>query len=239
MTDPAYRDVFEPVLVTPNPLSVSDEQKDFIREILRVSSSDSRFAMKAYGAIMKVLLDEALVPIIESIDPTEGHAGGSPLAVTITGQNFEPASAVLQAGSQIASTFVNANELNATVLLSGAIEGTLAISVRNSTGLTSNVVNLDVLPPESANDVAKKQSGITFTPAVVVTRSADESGQVPEPTDSELTEMDRLRAQIASYNEEPPVPPSDDFTPVPTSDATGDSGHVSAPENQFDAGQQG
>lgn len=221
MTVPVYRDVFEPVLVTPNPLDVSDEQKDFIREILRVSSSDSKFADKAYKAIMVVLLDEAVTPLIISIDPTEGHAGGGPLSVTITGENFEPSSVVLQAGSQIASSFVNDKELIATVLLSGAIEGTLAISVRNSSGLVSNTVTLTVLPPLSANDVAKLESGITAS-------TTDNTREVPvattegeSTTESEQTALDELKARINQFN---------------ASDAQ-DSG--SKPTNQFDAEQSG
>jgi hypothetical protein len=51
-----YQDVFRPTFRgTVTPLLTTDEQSQYIREILEVTSSDSQFAKKAYDAIQYVL----------------------------------------------------------------------------------------------------------------------------------------------------------------------------------------
>lgn len=166
----SQRDPFNPVLVTPNPLAVTDEQKENIRAILDTACSDSRFAQKAYLAIIITLAGESITPVITEIAPTEGEAGGDPVAITVTGQNFEAASVVLQAGAPILTNFVNDTELSASVQLSGAAVGTLAISVRNSTGLTSNVVNFDVVAPALQNEPP-------FTPLATPTENTENTDE--------------------------------------------------------------
>ena len=208
-------DPFEGILVTPNPLAVSDEQKDLIKAILEKSSSDSRFAQKAYLAIMKILLGESVVPVITTLDPSEGAAGTpAPIEVTITGENFEPASTVLQAGAPILSSYVNPTTLTASIALSGASEGSLAISVRNSTMLTSNVVNFTVLPALPLTQVANEESGIITEPTTLVPPPAV-SRAVEEPVVKEESGLDELKARIASFNA------------------------ADKPTNQFDADQSG
>lgn len=218
MAEPVYLDPFEGKLVTPNPLAVSDEQKDYIKAILDKSSSDSRFALKAYIAIMKILLGESVVPVILSIDPEEG-ASGTPEAVevTITGENFEAASVVLQAGAQIPSAFVNETTLTASVALSGAQPGVLAISVRNSTMLTSNVVNFTVTAPLPLTQVANEQSGFTAVPTTLTSPTAvvasTESTDAPVVTEEPVVNPDfeKVKAQIAAFQAS--RTPTDQFTP--------------------------
>ena len=52
---PLGKDPYNPVLREERPLDVSLEQKEYIQDILNVACSDSRFAQKAYAAIMRVL----------------------------------------------------------------------------------------------------------------------------------------------------------------------------------------
>lgn len=137
-------DPFNPVLIMPNPLAVSDEQLDNIKAILETACSDSRFATKAYNAIVLTLTAESVTPILTSLTPDTGVAGTPLVEVTVVGENFEAGSVVLQAGAPVNTSFVSEEELTASLDLSGAIAGVLAISVRNSSQLTSNVVNFTV-----------------------------------------------------------------------------------------------
>ena len=139
-----WLDPFNPVLETPNPLDVTEEQRLYIKEILQTACSDSRFAEKAYLAIMKTLLGEALVPILTSLTPDTEVAGTPSVSVAVVGENFDSGAVVYQAGVGVNTIFVSETELTATLDLSGASAGTLAISVRNSNGVTSNTVNFTV-----------------------------------------------------------------------------------------------
>ena len=251
MPDPVYTDPFSGELVTPNPLNVTDEQKDLIRQILDLSSSDSRFALKAYLAIMKILLGEDITPVILSLDPTEGNSGVSNLALTVHGTDFEAGSRVQQAGVVIPTSFVDDTELTATVNLSGAAPGVIAISVRNSNGLTSNAVNLDVLDPLtlleqdgiigslSADREDRNAHGQLNLNLDQLVDTEDEQPVVDPPNQvSDVPaddEYDKLKAQIASFNQ------ADLATSEPAVDTseTGDTGKVSSPTNQFDADQSG
>lgn len=197
------REIFDPVLTTPNPLNVNDEQQSLIKQILDVSSSDSRFALKAYIAIMKVLLGEFPLPLIVSIDPSEGAAGGDPVEVTITGENFEAASVVLQAGAPILSSYVNPTTLTASILLSGAAEGVLAISVKNPSQLVSNVVNFTVTPAVPLTQVANEASGfkaeVPTIPSISAVVASAEEPAINVP-DGGTTDLDELKARIAAMN---------------------------------------
>lgn len=144
MTEVIHPDPFNPVLVTPNPLSVTDEQRDNIRNIVKISCADSRFAQKAYIGIMRTITSETLVPTIESLTPDNGVAGGEPVEVTVTGTNFDSGSVVQQAGVDAPTTYVSSTELTVSIALSGAAAGFLAITVHNSAGYVSNTVNFTV-----------------------------------------------------------------------------------------------
>ena len=191
MVDPVHRDPFSGELITPNPLDVSDEQKENIRAILDLSSSDSRFALKAYLAIMKLLLGADVTPVILSLEPTEGNSGVPNLALTVHGTDFEAGSRVQQAGVIIPTSYVDNTELRATVNLSGAAPGVMAISVRNSSGITSNIVNLDVLDPLTLLE----QDGIIGSLS-----STRASRQVSDAPANEITDYDDLMKKIAEIN---------------------------------------
>jgi hypothetical protein len=69
---PAYQDAFNPVLVKSPRLQTTEEQNLYIQKVLDVSCSDSRFAQKAYGAILLIL--DGNKPL-----PTEEVPEGTPL----------------------------------------------------------------------------------------------------------------------------------------------------------------
>jgi hypothetical protein len=52
---PLVKEPYNAVLREKRPLDVSLEQREYIQDILSIACSDSRFAQKAYAAIMRVL----------------------------------------------------------------------------------------------------------------------------------------------------------------------------------------
>jgi hypothetical protein len=198
------RDVFNPVLVTPNPLDVSDEQKEFLKAILDVSSSDSRFAIKAYLAIMKLLLGEDVTPIITLLTPDNAAAGTVAVEIEIAGQDFDSGAVVYQAGGPVPTNFESSVLLHATLNLSGASEGVLAISVRNSTGLTSNVINFTVSAPIVLLDTPFIP--LSMRDDNLLDNIEDDKGRADGLTDpianppTQDNDYDELKKKIADFN---------------------------------------
>ncbi len=153
---PLYPDPFNPAEPV-NPLVVDDAQKANIKAILNTACSDSRFAQKAYIAILKTLSGDVFVPVLESLSPDTAASGTATNPVIFTGLNFDPGAEVMQAGVPIGTVFVDETQLEANVNLSGAQAGVLAMSVRNSSGLTSNVVNFTVTEALNTLGVARKE----------------------------------------------------------------------------------
>lgn len=107
-------DPFEPVLLDSPTLTITGEQDIYIKEILRLACSDSRFAEKAYNSIYRVLTGTPFVPaVITSIEPTTAIVG-SPVALVVTGTGFTVSSVVVVAGIEQNTTYVSPTELQAT-----------------------------------------------------------------------------------------------------------------------------
>lgn len=146
LEEAVHIDPFNPVLKEPNPLAVTDEQKLNIRYILEYACSDSRFVQKAYLAILLTLQGEAVTPVLISLSPDTGTAGSPAIPITVTGTDFDSGASVQQAGVNIPTNYVDDTTLTATLDLSGAAEGVLAINVKNSNHSTSNTMNFTVTP---------------------------------------------------------------------------------------------
>ena len=87
-------------------------------------------------------------PVLRSITPRFVTAGSGTLTIFLTGLNFSPGATASIDEIPIATTFVSAFELRATVPASfTAATGSRAIIVRNSDGKQSAPVTLEIVPP--------------------------------------------------------------------------------------------
>lgn len=108
------RDPFTPQLLAVDsvPFAVSNEQKLYIKNILDIACSDSRFAEKAYIAITRVLTDGPIVPPkITSLAPNTVVIGAPSFDVHVLGTGFTPTSKIVFAGQSEPTTFVSDKEL--------------------------------------------------------------------------------------------------------------------------------
>lgn len=143
------RETFDPILLEETvPVTLTGEQKQLIRAVLDTSSSDTRFAEKAYLAILKIVesgtvevppdteLDEA---VVDSVAPNTGVAGTS-VPITVNGHNFVDGDSIYVDGMPVDTTFVSDTQLTGSVDLTGLTEAVdLPVSVRNSNELMFSV----------------------------------------------------------------------------------------------------
>ena len=145
-----YRDPFHPVLKTPNPLAVNSEQELYLREILDICCSDSKFAEKAYIAILAVLSGsnpEVLPPVVTSVTPLTGEVGLVPVPIVVMGTDFDSTSKVLYDGMPLNSTmFISDTELHAELFMEDKIAGEFQIAVDKG-GVISNSIVFTVTDP--------------------------------------------------------------------------------------------
>lgn len=145
-----YRDPFHPVLKTPNPLAVTPEQESYLRDILDLCSSDSRFAQKAYVAILAVLTasnPDVLPPVVTYVSPETGEVGLVPVPIVVVGTDFNSTTEVLWDGMILnSSMFISSTEMNAELFMEDKIAGEFQIGVQKD-GVFSNTVLFTVTDP--------------------------------------------------------------------------------------------
>jgi len=139
-------DAFKPVLLSSPALSVTMEQMVLIRKVLEVASSDTQFVNKAFDAIMLILTAGITkVPTVGTINPSTAVAGSGTVQLTVTGTEFTNTSEIVWVGSPVATTYVSATELKATVNVPAQ---TVKIPVRVQTGnIISDPKDFDVTAP--------------------------------------------------------------------------------------------
>lgn len=97
--------------------------------------------------------DEAQAPVVTSVDPQSATVGSVGPSITVAGDNFVPRSIVQLDGAPLATTFVSATELRATIPTNklGTV-GSLRISVGTSPpgGGASKEVTFEVVNPRPA-----------------------------------------------------------------------------------------
>jgi hypothetical protein len=94
------------------------------------------------------------VPTIASLTPNAATATGAGFILTVAGSNFTPASTVVWNTSVLTTSFVNANDLTATVPASLiASPGTAQITV-STLGVASNAVTFTILPPPTVTSIS-------------------------------------------------------------------------------------
>ena len=171
MATVVHPDPFSAVLLSSPPLMVTEEQSRYIREVLDISCSDSKFAEKAYTAIMHILSGEAVkVPTLASLNPSTGMTLTS-VTITAMGTNFTPGSKIVVSGVEQETTFVSETELNALVALGE--EGVLPVAV-----LTGEDILTDSVP---------------FTVTAVVGRSDE---KVYTPTHQQTQVHNQIHNQV-------------------------------------------
>lgn len=160
---PLYQDPFMPVLFSSEVLAVSLEQKIYIKKILDKACSDSKFAEKAYVAILLVLEGGSVtVPEITSLTPNSAEVGDPSFLLHVHGKGFTSLSKIVFNGGEEPTTFVSATELTTTVNMStvGA-PVTVPVAVLSEDGVLSAFSNFtftDGTPALAAVGTGKKES---------------------------------------------------------------------------------
>jgi len=132
-------DPFNAVLLNSEPLAVSEEQRSLIKEILDISSSDSRLAEKAYVAIWRVLtVGSVEEPVVSSLNPGSATIGDPSFTLHVLGTGFNSESLIVWNGSEEPTTYVSATELTTGVDMSTAVVAVnIPVAVLNSDGVMS------------------------------------------------------------------------------------------------------
>jgi hypothetical protein len=134
-------DPFSAVLLSSPPLMPTEEQKLFIRKVLDKSSSDSRFADKAYIAILLILAGSVANanPTVSSLTPNSAEIGDPSFTIHVHGTNFKPDSVIVFAGQDEPTTFVSETELTTGVNMSVWLgPDVLPVTVRNANGVQAD-----------------------------------------------------------------------------------------------------
>jgi hypothetical protein len=114
-----YQDPFSPILFNSPALVVTDEQKKYIKEILDTACSDSKFAEKAYNAIILLLTGGSVkVPTVTSLVPNSAEIGSASFTLHVHGTNLKLGSIIVFAGVEEPTTHVSDSELTTGVDMS-------------------------------------------------------------------------------------------------------------------------
>ena len=104
---PLYRDPFSAVLTSSPAVVLTNEQLIYIRAVLDVSSSDSKFAEKANSAIVKILTGgSVVVPVVTSLTPNSAVIGSASFTLHVRGTGFKVGSIIVFAGVEEPTTHV-------------------------------------------------------------------------------------------------------------------------------------
>lgn len=76
-------------------------------------------------------------PVISSLSPNTGTAGGADAVVTITGTGFQPNSVAKWVGAARTTTFISKTSLSFVAPIAAATTGAKAVTVTNADGRTS------------------------------------------------------------------------------------------------------
>jgi len=134
--------VFSPVLYNSTPVTLSEEQLNWIREVLEITSSDSQFADKAFRAIKFILTTESVIaPVLSSLSPSSAVLGTASFTLHVVGENFTPESVIIWNGSTEPTTFVSATELTTEVdMTTAVVAAEIPVEVLSIDGVMSNVM---------------------------------------------------------------------------------------------------
>jgi hypothetical protein len=140
---------FNPVLLTSRALNVSNEQKQYLRNILHLGASDSRFEDKMYAAILLVLTAGSVVPpVVTSLVPNTTVLGSPSFTVHVKGTGFNAQSVIVFAGVEEPTTYVSATELTTGVNMDVWVgPDSVPVAVRNGEVLSDPMSFVFTAPP--------------------------------------------------------------------------------------------
>jgi len=186
---PLYQDPFIPLLLSDDsvPVEVSAEKQLYIKKVLDKSSSDSRFADKAFVSIMSILgHGKTARPELTSLSPDNAKIGDPTFTLHVHGKNFGEGSTIIFAGQDEPTTIVSDTEVTTGVNMDtwfGA--DVLPVHVRNKDGVLSDPLMFtfnDAVSGTTSSKVmeAKKQTFIDAT-------KMEKTAMAPEVGDSVST----------------------------------------------------
>jgi len=107
-----HQDPFAPILFNSPGLAVTNEQKGYLKKILDIACSDSKFSDKAYVAIVGLLVSgNAQVPVVTSLTPNSAEIGDASFTLHVHGNGFKNTDVIVFAGVDEPTTFVSPSEL--------------------------------------------------------------------------------------------------------------------------------
>jgi hypothetical protein len=138
-------DPFSATLLESPPLDVSLEQQHYIRKILDIACSDSKFAEKAYTAIWRVLTGGNVTPPkVTSLNPSSIVLGSPSFPLRVVGTGFTPTSVIVFNGGEEPTLYLSSTELTTGVDMSTATTAiTVGVAVLNEDGVLSDPVNFE------------------------------------------------------------------------------------------------
>jgi len=146
----AVRDPFHPVLKSGSPtIQLTPEQDQYVKAILDICCSDSKFAQKAYAALFLVLTngeEEALPPVITSLVPDTLVTEAGLVTITVRGTGFTADSVIMHDALALITTMNSDVELSGIVESIGMAAGSVPITV-NNLGVVSNTMNFTWTAP--------------------------------------------------------------------------------------------
>ena len=162
-TDPLLPKLVEGTI----PSITTIEQRDYIWRILDLCCADSRFAEKAYVAILLVLaggVDQEVPPVpvppvLTTLTPNTIEVGGADFVLVVTGTGFTAASTIHIKGTPAPTTLVSDTEVSTPIDMALVLAPTVApITVVND-GLISNSIDFTVteVAPIADATVEKKK----------------------------------------------------------------------------------
>lgn len=154
------QDPFSPTLFNSPPLAVTDEQKNYIRKVLDKSSSDSKFAEKAYAAISLILTGGSVAPpVVTSLSPNTVVLGSPNFDVLVNGSGFTAESVIVFNGFDEPTTLVSPTQVKTGVNMAvWAAPAVVPIMVRSASGVLSNAMNFSFTSSALLSVTQSKQS---------------------------------------------------------------------------------
>jgi hypothetical protein len=145
---PLHHDPFAPVLFSSPALELTEEQKQYMWEIIQLGASDSRFAQKTYNSIIVILTHGSQpLPQVNSISPTSAALGSESFDLHVSGANFDPEAKIVWNGAVEPTTFVSETELTTGVNMGTAEQAVqVPVQVQNENGALSNTQLFEFTP---------------------------------------------------------------------------------------------
>lgn len=148
LVKPFIQDPFQPRMLSAPPTGLTGERIDYIERVIRISSSDSKFAEKAAAAMRYILTARATTPpIITSLNPISAVLGSPSFTLEVNGTGFDAESHIVWNGGAEPTVFVSSTKLTTGVDMSTAqVAIDIAVQVVNSLGMISNTMIFKLLP---------------------------------------------------------------------------------------------